>query len=452
LSRFPQKSVRFIIEGMKSAATQIVRTLRRNGYEALLVGGCVRDLLLGLRPKDWDIATNARPEEIMRLFQKTVPVGAQFGVVIVRKRGKNFEVATFRRDLGYDDGRHPAAVQFSDAAHDARRRDFTINGMFFDPLKSKVLDFVGGRRDLKAGLIRAIGNPGARIQEDKLRMLRAARFSARFNYPIEPKTRSAIQKYAGQILEVSRERIREEMVMIFTQKNPDRGLELLDELGLLKVILPEVARMKAVPQPPQFHPEGDVFTHTRLMLKMMKNPSPELAFAVLLHDIGKPPTFRIAERIRFDGHTIAGAEIARRILRRLRFSNRQIQAITALVKEHLRFIDAPRMKESTLKRFVRLENFDWHLELHRLDCLASHADLSTYRYVKKRLEQFRAEEKSHQARPRRLVTGDDLIELGLTPGPIFRTILDKVEDAQLDGKIQTREEALELAKKLAGMR
>jgi len=425
--------------------------LRKNGYEALLVGGCVRDLLLGLKPKDWDIATNARPEEIKRLFSKTIQVGAQFGVVIVRKRGKNFEVATFRRDLGYENGRHPTAVQFSDAVHDARRRDFTINGMFFDPLKNRVLDFVGGKKDLKAGVIRAIGNPGARFFEDKLRMLRAVRFSARFNFPIEQRTSSAIKKYAEQILEVSRERIREELLMIFTQQNPDRGLELLDELGLLKVILPEVAAMKGVPQPPQFHPEGDVFTHTKLMLKMMKKPSPELAFAVLLHDIGKPVTFRIAERIRFDGHTVAGAEIARRILRRLRFSNRQVSAITALVKEHLRFIDAPKMKPSTLKRFMRLENFEWHLELHRLDCMASHKDLSTYRYVKKMFEQFCTEEKSHQAKPKRLLTGNDLISLGLTPGPIFRTILDKVEDAQLDGHIQNKKEALVLARKLAGL-
>jgi len=413
------------------------------------VGGCVRDLLLGLKPKDWDVATSARPQEIRRLFKKTIPVGAKFGVVIVRSRGKNYEVTTFRRDFGYEDGRHPTRVEFSGPEQDARRRDFTINGMFYDPVDNKVIDFVGGRKDLKAGVIRSIGDPQERFQEDKLRMLRAVRFSARFGFPIEQKTAAAIKKYAGQIREVSAERIREELIMIFTQKNPERGLELLDKLSLLKSVLPEVAALKGVPQPPQFHPEGDVFTHTKIMLKLMKDPSPEFAFAVLLHDVGKPQTFRIAERIRFDGHSSQGAELAAKIMRRLRFSRRQIQTVSSLIKEHLRFIDAPKMKESTLKRFMRMENFDLHLELHRLDCLASHNDLSTYRYVRKRLRQFRQEEKKTATKPKRLITGDDLISLGLTPGPIFRQILLAIEDAQLEGRVSTREAALELAKKFA---
>jgi len=436
---------------MKSVAAQIVKRLRERGFEAYLVGGCVRDLLLGIRPKDWDVATNATPEQVMSLFRKTIPVGAKFGVVIVRMRGKNYEVATFRRDLGYEDGRRPAAVEFSSAKQDARRRDFTINGMFFDPVRNKIIDFVGGRKDLRAGLVRAIGIPGERFREDKLRMLRAVRFSARFNYAIEPRTRAAVMRHAAEIVEVSRERIRDELAMIFTQENPELGLALLDELGLLKAILPEVSALKGVAQPPEFHPEGDVFEHTMLALKLMRKPELELAFAALLHDAGKPKTFRVADRIRFDRHSSEGAEIAQKVLRRLRFSNRQTQTIVAMVKEHLRFIDVPKMKESTLKRFMRLDRFDLHLELHRLDCLASHADLSTHRYLQRRYREFLAEQKTAKPKPQRLITGDDLIKLGLAPGPAFRAILTEVEDAQLEGRVSTSEQAVELAKKIAGL-
>jgi len=434
---------------MKTNAVKIVKTLRSHGFQAYLVGGCVRDLLMGVEAKDWDIATDARPEQVRRLFKKTIPVGAKFGVVIVRMDGKNYEVATFRRDLGYTDGRHPSAVRFATPEQDAKRRDFTINGMFYDPARKKVLDFVSGFKDLEAGVIRAIGNPEARFEEDKLRMLRAMRFSARFEFPIERKTICAIKQHANEIHEVSAERIREELIMILTQKNPGIGLELLDKSGLLKAVLPEVSKMKGVAQPEQFHPEGDVFTHTRLMLDRMKDPSPEFAFAVLLHDIGKPGTFKVAERIRFDGHASLGAEMAHKILRRLRFSNRQIQVICALIKEHLRFIDAPKMKQSTLKRFLRLPEFELHLELHRLDCMASHQDLSTYDYVKKALRRFKSEEKKLKSKPRRLLTGDDLIALGLEPGPVFKELLLAMEDAQLDGKIKTKEQALRLAKKLS---
>jgi tRNA nucleotidyltransferase (CCA-adding enzyme) len=376
-------------------------------------------------------------------------VGAKFGVMIVRLGGKNYEVATFRKDLGYKDGRHPRAVKFATPEQDAERRDFTINGMFYDPVRKKILDFVGGFQDLNLGIIRAIGKPEDRFAEDKLRMLRAVRFSARFEFPIERHTICAIKKHAAEVCEVSAERIREELVMIFTQKNPGLGLALLDTSGLLKAVLPEVSAMKGVDQPAQFHPEGDVFTHTRIMLDLMQDPSPELAFAVLLHDIGKPGTFKVAERIRFDGHASLGAEMAHKILRRLRFSNRQTQTISSLVKEHLRFIDAPNMKQSTLKRFLRLPDFDLHLELHRLDCLASHQDLSTYEYVKKALRRFKAEEKKLKSKPRRLLTGDDLIALGLAPGPAFKDILLAVEDAQLDGNIKTKSQALRLANKLS---
>ncbi len=364
-------------------AKKIVKTLRGHKFQAYLVGGCARDLLLGIQPKDWDVATNAKPKQIIRLFQKTIPVGAKFGVVIVRMAGKNYEVATFRKDSDYADGRHPGKVQFSGPEEDARRRDFTVNGMFYDPVGKKVLDFIGGQKDLKTGIIRAIGNPDQRFYEDKLRMLRAVRFSARFNFPIEKKTAAAIKRHCGEINQVSRERIRDELVYIFTQPRPDRGLDLLDRLGLLKAILPEVSALKGVRQPKQFHPEGDVFKHTRLMLKLMKQPSPELAWGVLLHDIGKPDTFQIADRIRFNGHSTLGAEISQKILKRLRFSNRQVKIIVALVREHLKFIDARKMKQSTLKRFMSLEYFDLHLELHRIDCVGSHHDLSTYRFVKK---------------------------------------------------------------------
>jgi len=434
---------------MDRNAVKIVKTLRAHKFQAYLVGGCVRDILLGIEPEDWDIATDAKPEQIIKLFPRTIPVGARFGVVIVRMGKKNYEVATFRKDLGYEDGRHPDKVVFSSPEEDARRRDFTINGMFYDPLRKKVLDFVGGKRDLNAGIIRAIGEPEERFKEDKLRMLRAVRFSARLGFPIEKNTGNAIKKHCAEIMEVSKERVRDELIYIFTQKNPAQGLMLMDELGLLKEILPEVSAMKGVPQPPEFHPEGDVFNHTVLMLKLMKKPSPELAFGVLLHDIGKPKTFRIADRIRFDNHTSVGAEMAENILKRLRFSRKQLQTITALVKEHLKFIDVPRMKQSTLKRFMSIPDFELHLELHRLDCLGSHKDLSTYHFVKKEFRKFQSELKKMRAKPKRLITGDDLISIGLSPGPIFKKILTRVEDAQLEGKIKTKEEAIEMAKKQA---
>jgi len=433
---------------MKKDAVQIIKRLRQEGYQAYLVGGCVRDLLLGIKPQDWDIATNAKPEEVQRLFKKTILVGAKFGVVIVRMRHKNYEVASFRTDLDYKDGRHPEAVKFSDAEQDTRRRDFTINGLFYDPIKNQVIDFVGGEQDIKKGIIRAIGEPERRFSEDKLRMLRAVRFSARFKFPIEPMTKSAIKRHAREILEVSPERIREELVMIFTQKNPDLALELMDELGLLEVLIPEVKAMKGVQQPPEFHPEGDVFTHTKIMLSLAKNPSPELAFGILFHDIGKPKTFQVLDRIRFNRHNVVGAEISEKILKRLRFSNREIKLISALVKEHQRFMDVKKMKESTLKRFLGMKHFDIHLELHRLDCLASHKDLSAYRFVKNRYQKFLKELKRWKSKPKRLITGYDLIKLGLEPGPIFKKILWKLEDAQLEGKIKSKEDALEYAKKV----
>lgn len=428
---------------MKSNAVKIIRRLREHGHEAYLVGGCVRDLLLGRRPRDYDVATSARPEKIVRLFRKTIPVGAKFGVILVRLRGRSYEVATFREDLGYEDGRHPSQVRFSTAEADARRRDFTINGMFYDPDQKRVIDFVDGKRDLTAGVIRTIGSPRARFKEDKLRLLRAIRFSARFGFPIEPATGSAIRRLAPAIIEVSAERIRDELMEILMDQRPAEGLRLMDRYGLLKVILPEVHAMKGVKQPPEFHPEGDVFTHTLLMLEKMKRSfawKPEFALAVLLHDAGKPPTYREADRIRFDNHTVVGEQIAAELMRRLRFSRQEIKLVSELVREHMHFMSVREMRPSTLKKFLRKEKFDLHLELHRLDCAASHGDLTNYRFCKKRLAELGREKKV--LRPPRLLTGYDLINLGLEPGPRFRKILAALEDAQLEGVITTRDEAI----------
>jgi len=426
-----------------------VQRLRSRGYEAYWVGGCVRDLLMGDRAQDYDITTSARPEEIMSIFRHTIPVGAKFGVVIVRIRHKSYEVATFRAESGYKNGRHPDRVWFSTARQDVKRRDFTINGMLYDPVAEKVIDHVGGQKDLERKIIRAIGNPDARFSEDKLRMIRAVRFAARFDYRIENKTEKAIQRHASEIMDTSAERIRDELSYILTGPNPGIGIRILDQLGLLVHILPEVSAMKGVPQPPEFHPEGDVFQHTILMLDRLKSPSLVLALGVLFHDVGKPETFSVSDRIRFNKHQTVGAEMTRKIMRRLRFSSEQVRRVSALVDQHLRFIDVHRMKESTLKRFLRIEDFPIHLELHRLDCLASHGDLSAWRYCRKRHLEFTKKQAEEQLVPKPLLTGHDLIKIGLKPGPIFKKILREIEDAQLEGRIRTRSQAMALARKTA---
>jgi poly(A) polymerase len=365
-------------------ATNIVRTLREHGHKAYLAGGCVRDLLLQREPADFDVATDATPPQVMQIFPQTFAVGAQFGVVLVpfaeggvhASTSKVVEVATFRSDLGYSDGRHPDEVRFSrDPREDAQRRDFTINGMMLDPVTNEVLDFVGGRADLAAGVVRAIGDPERRFSEDKLRMLRGVRFAARFDYTIDPATFSAIQRLAPQIHQVSCERVREELTKVLIEGHAQRAFQLLDQSGLLQQVLPEIAAMKGVEQPPQFHPEGDAFVHTLLLLdKLPAGCSKTLAWGALLHDVGKPATFRVApDRIRFDGHVEIGVKMAAEICRRLRFSNDETDQILALVDNHMRFADVTRMKESTLKKFLRLPGFDEHLELHRIDCLSSHA-------------------------------------------------------------------------------
>jgi poly(A) polymerase len=446
---------------IKDSATSIVETLRQRGFQGYLVGGCVRDLLLGREPGDYDVATNATPAQVMGIFPETYAVGAQFGVVLVPVPGREtangdradgssksyaVEVATFRSDIGYSDGRHPDEVCFSgDPREDVARRDFTINGMLLDPLSGEVFDFVGGRKDLEAGIIRTIGDPERRFGEDKLRMLRAVRFAARFEYTIDPATFAAIEKLVQQIQVVSRERMRDELTRMLTEGHARRAFLLLDESGLLKPVLPEISAMKGVEQPPEFHPEGDVFVHTLLLLENLPNPCPRtLAWGALLHDVGKPPTFRVApDRIRFDGHVEVGVKMAEAICRRLRFSNDDSEQILALVDHHMRFGHATRMKESTLKRFLRLPAFGEHLALHRADCLASHGDLGTYEFI----QQKRAEIPQEKMRPSPLVTGDDLIAEGHIPGPRFREILSAVEDAQLEGRLPSREAALEFVRR-----
>jgi putative nucleotidyltransferase with HDIG domain len=426
----------------EALAGSVIERLRASGHAAYLVGGCVRDLLLGRVPKDFDVATSAVPDELLRLFPHAGRVGAHFGVVLVHEGEAQVEVATFRSDLEYADGRHPGGVRFeTDPRQDALRRDFTINALLQDPATGEVLDFTGGRADLEAGIVRAIGDPERRFREDHLRLLRAVRFAARLGSKIEPVTFDAIRRLAPLIQSVSTERVRDEIARILTEGSARRGFELLHETGLLHEVLPEIERMQGVEQPPEYHPEGDVWTHTLIMLDRMREPSIELALGVLLHDVGKPATFRVAERIRFDGHVEKGVEIAHRLLVRLRFPNQVIDAVEALIANHMKFADAPRMRESTLKRFMRMPDFESHLELHRLDCLSSHGALDNYRFVRR----TQAEVPPEQLRPVPLITGKDLIREGFRPGPRFGNVLHEVETAQLEGRISTHDEALRMA-------
>jgi len=405
----------------------------------------VRDILLSREAADYDVATSATPEQVMDIFPQTWAVGAQFGVVLVPADSGTVEVATFRSDIGYSDGRHPDEVHFSsDPCEDVQRRDFTINGLLLDPETNEILDYVGGRADLSARIIRAIGDPERRFTEDKLRMMRAVRFAARFGYEIEPATLTAIQKLAPQIHQVSRERVRDELTKMLIEGHARDAFLLLDHTGLLKEVLPEIFAMKGVEQPPQFHPEGDVFIHTLLMLeKLPVGASPTLAWGALLHDVGKPTTFRVApDRIRFDRHVDVGEKITEAICRRLRFSNHETEQILALVHNHMRFADVERMKESTLKRFLRLPRFEEHLALHRLDAESSNGILTYYNFVREKLDSFGPA----AMRPVPLVTGNDLIAAGLEPGPRFKEILSAVEDGQLEGRFQSRKEALEFVR------
>ncbi len=429
------------MDAKRGVAVEILRRLAAAGFEAYLVGGCVRDLVMGRPPKDYDIATNARPDQVVELFPEGLTVGAQFGVVIVPREAGNVEVATYRSDGRYADGRHPDEVRFASSAEaDVRRRDFTINGLLLDPLSNQVLDYVGGQADIRGRRLRTIGDPIERFSEDRLRMLRAVRFAARLGFALDAAARDAIRTQAAEIHQVSAERVRDEILKILTEGNARRGFELLDETGLLVEVLPEVKRLQGVAQPPEFHPEGDVWVHTLMMLEAMHEPTPTLALGVLLHDVGKPPTFTIRERIRFDNHMEVGARMAREICGRLRLSARDSERVVELVRHHLRFKDFPQMRRSKQLRFLRMEHFSEHLELHRLDCLASHGDLTNYDLARRLL----AETPPQEIKPAPLVRGDDLIAQGYAPGPLFKKILQFVEDAQLEGKIHTPADALRL--------
>ncbi|MGB7624147.1 MAG: HDIG domain-containing metalloprotein [Terriglobia bacterium] len=525
-------AARFLLNTpLLQTATAIVKTLHENGFAAYFVGGCVRDLVMGRQPKDVDIATSAPPDSVQELFPNTVAVGEQFGVVIVILNNIHFEVATFRAEGSYSDGRHPDQVRYSNSPEeDAKRRDFTLNALFYDPVEGKLLDFHEGRQDIERRIIRAIGNPQQRLQEDKLRMLRAVRFAVRFDSIIETETEQAIVAAASEITQVSPERLRDELTRILTEGHSHRGFHLLEELGLLAILLPELIAMKGVEQPPEFHPEGDVWVHTMRLLKFMDEtkeevsgvgcpvlgesgkarepgsqksevtaqkpevgsqkledaerrslaspgngqmttgdlllhpdtrhptpdtstpwqldpedyPTPILAWGALLHDVGKPSTFRLAtDRIRFDGHMEVGARMARQIGHRFRMSNEEIELLAELVLEHLKFKDVQKMRPSTLKRFVRREHFAVHLELHRLDCLACHGNLEAYHFTRGYAEALKPED----ARPKPLLTGNDLIGLGYTPGPEFKKILTALEDAQLENQITDRESALDYLQK-----
>jgi poly(A) polymerase len=429
----------------EALAHAVIAKLRGAGHQAYLVGGCVRDLLLGVKPKDFDISTDARPDRIMDLFPKSGRVGALFGVVLVRDVFDQVEVATFRSDREYEDGRRPEAVRFeSDPRQDVLRRDFTINGLMMDPWTGEVLDFTGGREDLKLGVVRAIGDPDTRFREDHLRLLRAVRFAARLGFEIDGETFDAMRRNHGLIARVAAERVRDELVRILTEGGARRGLELLDSTGMLEDILPEVAAMKGVEQPPEYHPEGDVWKHTLLLLEQLDHPSTPLSLGALLHDVGKPATFRVADRIRFDGHVEEGVRLAHGILHRLRFSREEMEQVEALIANHMRFKDVHRMKDSTLKRFLRMPGFDDHLELHRLDVSSSNKNLENYYLARRKLEEY----PEQHLKPQPLVTGADLIGAGYEPGPVFSRILEAVEDAQLEGRIRTSGEAMAMVREL----
>lgn len=428
-------------------ARTIAERLQARGHIAYYAGGCVRDALLGTEPVDYDIATSARPEEVQALFPRTVAVGAQFGVIVVVEQGIEFQVATFRADGIYIDGRHPEGVTFSSPRQDAERRDFTINGMFFDPVKGELIDFVNGRADLAAGILRAIGNAADRFREDRLRMLRAVRFAATLGFEIEEKTWQALRDNAAEINTVSAERIREELTRIFLSPARVRGFDLLDASGLMQAVLPEVSALKGCEQPPQFHPEGDVFTHTRIMLGLLpQDVSVPLVFSVLFHDIGKPAAYSYdadEDRIRFSGHDKLGAEMTARIMERLRFSRDEIDAAVEAVDQHMVFKDVQKMRVSRLKRFMSRPHFDDELALHKVDCASSHGYLDNYDFLLQKKEEFSNE----PLIPPPLVRGNDLLDMGWKPGPVIGHILEAVQTRQLEGTLATREEALEWIKR-----
>lgn len=425
-------------------ARKITQTLKDKGFTAYFAGGCVRDHLRGQKPQDFDIATTATPDEVEKLFRRTIPVGKQFGVMIVVEEDIPFEVATFRCEGGYQDGRHPTQVSFTQPEEDAKRRDFTVNGMFYDPFTEKVIDFVEGMKDLPLKIIRAIGDPSERFEEDKLRLLRAVRFASTLGFEIEANTWKALCKEAPKIRQVSPERIREELVKIFTRSGAARGYVLLSESGLMKEILPEVEAMRGVEQPANFHPEGDVYEHTRLLLANLHPPvSTVLAFAALFHDIGKPKTSAIRKgRLTFYEHSEEGVKIAREIMKRLRFSNEEIDGVSECVANHMKFMDVQKMRAGKLKQFVSRPYFEEEMELHRVDCVASHGMLDNLTFLRAKLEEYSHEE----LKPPPFLSGHDLMALGMKPGKAMKPILEEAFVLQLEGRFKNREDALEWLK------
>jgi putative nucleotidyltransferase with HDIG domain len=431
-----------------AVAASVVRKLQEKGFVAYFAGGSIRDALRGTAPKDIDIATSAKPSEVQALFRRTIPVGVQFGVVRVLEADFEFEVATFRSDGIYLDGRHPQSVEYSTPEKDAARRDFTVNGIFYDSVKDEVIDFVGGREDLARKLIRAIGRPSQRFAEDRLRMLRGVRFASTLAFEIESGTWSAIREKANEILVVSPERIRDELLKILVDAHRLRGFDLLDKSGLLALILPEVEALKGCEQPGQFHPEGDVFVHTRMMLGLLgPEASGVQALSVLLHDIGKPPTRSfdpVDQRIRFNGHDRVGAEMAEQVMTRLRFSRHETDVVVEAVRNHMIFKDVQQMRPAKLRRFMARPNFEIELELHRVDCAGSHGDLENHQFLVNKALEFARE----PLIPPPLIRGDDLIALGLKPGPRMGQLLEAIQTAQLEGEVTTRDQAFELLKAL----
>ncbi len=429
----------------EAAAYAVAARLQRAGHIAYFAGGCVRDALRGVTPKDYDIATDARPEQVQTLFPRHVAIGAHFGVIAVREGGHQFEVASFRADGAYIDGRRPVDVSFTTPQGDAERRDFTINGMFFDPVARQVIDFVGGQADLAAGRLRAIGEADARFREDRLRLLRAVRFAAALGFEVEGATWAAVQSHAGEIGVVSAERIRDELVKIFRAPTRVRGFDLLDQSGLMRVVVPELDACKGCEQPPKYHPEGDVFVHTRLMLSLLpEEVSAPLVFSVLLHDIGKPPTARMDEngRVRFNGHEHVGADMALKVMERLRFSRAEIDATVQAVRFHMAFKDVPNMRVAKLKRFMARPGFEDEMELHRVDCLGSHGYVENYHFLRAKQEEF-----AHAPLiPKPFVNGHDLIQFGLQPGPKVGEILEAAQTRQLEGAFADRKAALSWVK------
>ncbi len=432
----------------REAALELARRLKAAGHEALFAGGCVRDRLLNHQPEDYDIATSATPTQVMQIFPGSNEVGAHFGVVIAKHGGHHVEIATFRTDGSYHDGRRPESVTFSTPQEDAQRRDFTINGLFEIPETGEVTDYVGGLSDLKSGVIRAIGDPTARFNEDGLRLLRAVRFAARMGFTIEPQTDAALRECAPLLDRISPERIRDEFSKILTSPRRRVGIEQLVNSDLIRHFMPEVLPMIGCDQPPEWHPEGDVYTHTLIMLGMLAPDAPlELCLAILLHDIAKPPCRTIDPdgRIRFNGHDSMGATMAETILRRLRYSNQVIDAVVPMVARHMQFMNVQKMRVAKLKRFMAEPTFDHEMELHRVDCGSSNGFTDNYEFLQAKAEEFAAE----PLIPPPLVTGHDLIQLGLQPGPRFKEILETLQTEQLEGRILEREPALEYLRTLA---